>query len=420
MVGIIAFIFVFGVVVVVHEFGHFYVAKKSGVRVREFAIGMGPKLFQTRRNGTTYTIRVLPVGGYVRMAGRAEMEDSPIRPGMTAVIVLNDVQEVTRINLSETTELVGGQTLTINAVDLVDALTIEGYLGGNDEELVTFKVDHDATIIESDGTELLIAPRDTHLESAKLWQRAAINFAGPFMNFVLAVVLFVGLAFAIPGVTTTTIDQAQKNMPAYQAGLRSGDTITKINDVKISSWQGMQNVIQTKPGKQVKITYTRKNVTKVVSVKIKTLKNQGQKIGQIGITAQLTKSIGARLQYGINTSTQAFTQIFTAIKNLISAPSLNQLGGPVSIYKTTSTVSTYGFLALLSFMAWLSVNLGLLNLFPIPALDGGKLVLNLIEAIIRRPIPDKVETGVTIAGAILLVILMVAVTGNDIVRYFIK
>lgn len=419
MIGVIAFIFVFGVVTGVHEFGHFYTAKKAGVRVREFSIGMGWKLFQTSRGDTTCTIRLLPIGAYVRMAGNAEMDDHPVRPGMSAVVVVAD-GVVQRINLSDKVELVGGQAIIIDSIDLVDDLHIAGYLADDDTNLVRWPVDHDAHVIEEDGTELIIAPRDTHFESAKLWQRALINFAGPFMNFVFAVLLFIGLAFAIPGVTTTTLDTVQKNAPAYQAGLRSGDTIKKIDGTTVKTWQGMQDTIQALPGKTVTVTYERQGQTFKKQVHVKTVKSGATKIGQIGVTSKLTKSIGTRVQYGFATTGQAFTQLFRAIKALIAAPSLNQLGGPVSIYKTTETVSTFGFLALLSFMAWLSVNLGLMNLFPIPVLDGGKLALNAVEAIIRRPISEKVQTGVTLIGVALVLMLMVAVTWNDIMRYFIN
>jgi len=105
---------------------------------------------------------------------------------------------------------------------------------------------------------------------------------------------------------------------------------------------------------------------------------------------------------------------------LVQGFSLNKLGGPVAIYKNTEQVSSYGFLAIVSFAAWLSVNLGMMNLLPIPGLDGGKLLLNAVEAVIRRPVPEKIETTVTLAGVLFLVLLMVAVTGNDILRYFFK
>lgn len=419
MTTIITFIIVFGILVIVHEFGHFYFAKKAGVRVREFAIGMGPKLFQTRRNGTTYTIRVLPVGGYVRMAGRAEAEEETIRPGMTIVVVQQD-GVVTRLNLSDQTELVGGRALTVNRVDLVDDMFVEGYWADDDQTLVKLPVDHEASVIEADGTEVLVAPRDTHFESAKLWQRALINFAGPMNNFILTVVLFMGLAFAMPGVTTTTLQDVAQNSPAATAGLKKGDTIEKINGVKMSSWQKMQTTIQALPKEKTTVTYERNGQSKTTKLTPKAVKNGGMLVGQIGVTPTTTKAFVPRVQYAFRAAGQAMTQIFRAIQNLIQGFSLNKLGGPVAIYKNTEQVSSYGFLAIVSFTALLSVNLGMMNLLPIPGLDGGKLLLNAVEAVVRRPLPERVETAVTLAGVAFLFVLMIAVTGNDIIRYFFK
>lgn len=419
MTTIITFIIVFGILVIVHEFGHFYFAKKAGVRVREFAIGMGPKLFQTRRNGTTYTIRVLPVGGYVRMAGRAEAEEETIRPGMTIVVVQQD-GVVTRLNLSDQTELIGGRALTVNRVDLVDDMFVEGYWADDDQTLVKLPVDHEASVIEADGTEVLVAPRDTHFESAKLWQRALINFAGPMNNFILTVVLFMGLAFAMPGVTTTTLQDVAQNSPAATAGLKKGDTIEKINGVKMSSWQKMQTTIQALPKEKTTVTYERNGQSKTTTLTPKAVKNDGMLVGQIGVTPTTTKAFVPRVQYAFRATGQAMTQIFRAIQNLIQGFSLNKLGGPVAIYKNTEQVSSYGFLAIVSFTALLSVNLGMMNLLPIPGLDGGKLLLNAVEAVVRRPLPERVETAVTLAGVAFLFVLMIAVTGNDIIRYFFK
>lgn len=419
MTTIITFIIVFGILVIVHEFGHFYFAKKAGVRVREFAIGMGPKLFQTRRNGTTYTIRVLPVGGYVRMAGRAEAEEETIRPGMTIVVVQQD-GVVTRLNLSDQTELVGGRALTVNRVDLVDDMFVEGYWADDDQTLVKLPVDHEASVIEADGTEVLVAPRDTHFESAKLWQRALINFAGPMNNFILTVVLFMGLAFAMPGVTTTTLQDVAQNSPAATAGLKKGDTIEKIDGVKMSSWQKMQTTIQALPKEKTTVTYERNGQSKTTKLTPKAVKNGGMLVGQIGVTPTTTKAFVPRVQYAFRATGQAMTQIFRAIQNLIQGFSLNKLGGPVAIYKNTEQVSSYGFLAIVSFTALLSVNLGMMNLLPIPGLDGGKLLLNAVEAVVRRPLPERVETAVTLAGVAFLFVLMIAVTGNDIIRYFFK
>ncbi|WP_039943120.1 site-2 protease family protein, partial [Lactobacillus equicursoris] len=190
MKSILAFIIIFGLVVFVHEFGHFFVAKKAGILVREFSIGMGPKLVQWRRTQTTYTIRWLPLGGYVRLAGRDEQ--SEIDPGTAIVVQFGDGGKVNRIDASEADLPIEGTPVRVIKADLVDALTITGYENGDEEKEVTYQVDHDATIIDDSGTELQIAPRDTQLQEAKPWKKIAVSFAGPLMNVVLGfVVLFI-------------------------------------------------------------------------------------------------------------------------------------------------------------------------------------------------------------------------------------
>ncbi len=164
---IITFIIVFGVIVFIHEFGHFYFAKRAGILVREFSIGMGPKLFNYRTAETTYTIRLLPVGGYVRMAGGEDDEDE-LKPGTPVSLFVGDQDKVTRINTSKKTTLFNGIPMQVTATDLEHDLWIEGYENGDESETKRYAVAHDATIIESDGTEVRIAPTDVQFQSDSL------------------------------------------------------------------------------------------------------------------------------------------------------------------------------------------------------------------------------------------------------------
>ena len=235
MKGILIFLIVFGLLVFVHEFGHFIVAKKSGILVREFSIGMGPKLFQIRRNPTTYTIRWLPLGGYVRLAGSDD--ESKLDPGMTVVLQLNDQDEVVRIDASESDMPIEGIPVQVTKADLVDNLVIEGYENGDENKPVTYHVNHDATIIEKNGTELIIAPRDTQFNEAKVWQKLATNFAGPFMNILLGFVVFLIWTFTVPGPATTTIQSTTNGSPAQVAKIEPGDRIVAVNGQKINSFE---------------------------------------------------------------------------------------------------------------------------------------------------------------------------------------
>ncbi len=415
LTAIIAFIFVFGVLVAVHEFGHFFVAKKAGVLVREFAIGMGPKLLSWRRNHTAYTVRILPVGGYVRMAGLDEEAD--LDPGQRVRLIFDDQKNIVKID-KRIDEFGEGVPFQVDTFDLSDDLTLTGFLNG-DELSKTLAVHHDATIIENNGTEIQIAPRDTWIQSAKVYKRALINIAGPAMNFILALVVFSGLAFALPEVTLNEpiVGTVQNNMPAKEAGLRADDQIIAINNQKMSTWEQVATTISNTPNNKFVFSVLRNGNKIKLNMTAKTVKIDGVNRSLVGITARTYTDFGSRIKYGVLTTSTTIQRIWYALSHLFSGGfSLDKLGGPVSIAKQTSTVAKTGFLGILAFMAMLSLNLGIMNLIPIPALDGGKLVLNAIEAVLRRPLPASIENVVTIGGAIFMFVLMIAVTINDLLR----
>ena len=418
MKGILIFLIVFGLLVFVHEFGHFIVAKKSGILVREFSIGMGPKLFQIRRNPTTYTIRWLPLGGYVRLAGSDD--ESKLDPGMTVILQLNDQDEVVRIDASESDMPIEGIPVQVTKADLVDNLVIEGYENGDENKPVTYHVNHDATIIEKNGTELIIAPRDTQFNEAKVWQKLATNFAGPFMNILLGFVVFLIWTFTVPGPATTTIQSTTNGSPAQIAKIEPGDRIVSVNGQKINSFEQVTEKVNQSKGKSLKFELSKDGSTKTVIVKPKAHRIQKQKIYQIGIVAKSNENAGVKLKRGWDTAVSTTGLIFNAVGNLFRHFSLNKLSGPVGIYSQTSQVSQMGFTYVLAFLAMISINLGIVNLIPIPGLDGGKLLLNLIELVRGKPISEEHEAIVELIGFGLLLVLIIAVTGNDIYRYFIK
>ena len=386
--------------------------------MREFSIGMGPKLFQIRRNPTTYTIRWLPLGGYVRLAGSDD--ESKLDPGMTVILQLNDQDEVVRIDASESDMPIEGIPVQVTKADLVDNLVIEGYENGDENKPVTYHVNHDATVIEKNGTELIIAPRDTQFNEAKVWQKLATNFAGPFMNILLGFVVFLIWTFTVPGPATTTIQSTTNGSPAQIAKIEPGDRIVAVNGQKINSFEQVTEKVNQSKGKSLKFELSKDGSTKTVIVKPKAHRIQKQKIYQIGIVAKSNENAGVKLKRGWDTAVSTTGLIFNAVGNLFRHFSLNKLSGPVGIYSQTSQVSQMGFTYVLAFLAMISINLGIVNLIPIPGLDGGKLLLNLIELVRGKPISEEHEAIVELIGFGLLLVLIIAVTGNDIYRYFIK
>lgn len=420
MQAIIAFLFVFSVIVIIHEFGHYYFAKKAGILVREFAIGMGPKIFQVRKGETVYTLRLLPIGGYVRMAGHDE-DEQEIKPGMMITIELDKENIVQKLNFDEHLIIENSVPFQIEEADLHRSMTLSGYFV-HSEEKVNLTVSKQATIIESDGTEVVVAPIERQFNSASLWNRIKTNAAGPMNNFILSIIIFIIVGFMQGGVPSNdpVIGQVSDQSAAHEAGLQTSDKIISIDGVDIHSWDEMTSIVRSSADKTLSMTIQRNGDTKNVSITPKSVEGQNvSKIGQLGVTRTLDNSILSILGYGFTQTISVIVLVLSALGSIFTKGfNLNQLGGPVAIYSLTSQVAKNGLIDLLSFMGMISANLGVMNLLPIPALDGGKLVLNFIEGIRKKPLDPEKEGYLTIAGAIFLFALMLLVTWNDIMKLF--
>ena len=419
MLGILTFILVFGIIVVVHEFGHFYFAKKSGILVREFAIGMGPKIFaHIGKDGTAYTIRILPLGGYVRMAGWGD-DTTEIKTGTPVSLTLTDDGKVKRINLSGKKLDQTALPMQVTQFDFEDKLFIKGLVL---EEEKTFAVDHDATVVEADGTEVRIAPLDVQYQNATIWGKLITNFAGPMNNFILGVVVFWILIFMQGGVRDVDTNQFHI-MPQgalAKVGVPETAQITKIGSHEISNWESLIQAVEAetkdKTAPTLDVTISEKGSDKQVTVTPE--ESQGRYL--LGVQPGIKSDFLSIFVGGFTTAADSAIRILSALKNLIFQPDLNKLGGPVAIFKASSDAAKNGIENVLYFLAMISINIGIFNLIPIPALDGGKIVLNILEAIRRKPLKQEIETYVTLAGVVIMVVLMIAVTWNDIMRLFFR
>ena len=419
MLGILTFILVFGIIVVVHEFGHFYFAKKSGILVREFAIGMGPKIFaHIGKDGTAYTIRILPLGGYVRMAGWGD-DTTEIKTGTPVSLTLADDGKVKRINLSGKKLDQTALPMQVTQFDFEDKLFIKGLVL---EEEKTFAVDHDATVVEADGTEVRIAPLDVQYQNATIWGKLITNFAGPMNNFILGVVVFWILIFMQGGVRDVDTNQFHV-MPQgalAKVGVPETAQITKIGSHEISNWESLIQAVEAetkdKTAPTLDVTISEKGSDKQVTVTPE--ESQGRYL--LGVQPGIKSDFVSMFVGGFTTAADSALRILSELKNLIFQPDLNKLGGPVAIFKASSDAAKNGIENVLYFLAVISINIGIFNLIPIPALDGGKIVLNILEAIRRKPLKQEIETYVTLAGVVIMVVLMIAVTWNDIMRLFFR
>lgn len=409
---IITFIIIFSILVIIHEFGHFYFAKRAGILVREFAIGMGPKIFSYRKNNTTYTVRLLPLGGYVRMAGYGD-DETELKAGMLLSVVLDEKGDVTHINLSEK-PLIDAVPLELTHFDLDRDMVIEGVVPGQ-EQASRYSVKRDALIIETDGTEVQVAPIDVQFQSASLFNRMLTNFAGPMNNFILGIIVFSSLAFMQGGVAVnrSQVGDVVANSPAQEAGLQANDVITAINGQEVSTWSEMTALIQENPGKDMELLIERNEEEQHIQL------ISDPETGLIGIQQSIDRSFGAKIMYGFSQTWFVISSIFSLILSMFTKGfDINAFGGPVAIYAATEEVVSYGFYSILSFLGFLSVNLGTVNLLPIPALDGGKILLNIIEGVRGKPLEPEKEGIITVIGVGLLFILMILITWNDIQRFF--
>ena len=419
MLGILTFILVFGITVVVHEFGHFYFAKKSGILVREFAIGMGPKIFaHIGKDGTAYTIRILPLGGYVRMAGWGD-DTTEIKTGTPVSLTLAEDGKVKRINLSGKKLDQTALPMQVTQFDFEDKLFIRGLVL---EEEKTFAVDHDATVVEADGTEVRIAPLDVQYQNATIWGKLITNFAGPMNNFILGVVVFWILIFMQGGVRDVDTNQFHV-MPQgalAKVGVPETAQITKIGSHEISNWESLIQAVEAetkdKTAPTLDVTIFENGSDKQVTVTPE--ESQGRYL--LGVQPGIKSDFLSMFVGGFTTAADSALRILSELKNLIFQPDLNKLGGPVAIFKASSDAAKNGIENVLDFLAMISINIGIFNLIPIPALDGGKIVLNILEAIRRKPLKQEIETYVTLAGVVIMVVLMIAVTWNDIMRLFFR
>ena len=428
MAGILAFIVVFGVLVTVHELGHLIVAKRAGIMCPEFAIGMGPKIFSYKFNDTVYTIRLLPVGGYVRMASN-DMEINPLNPGMRVQLKLNDLGEITHILLDDKHNFNDIEEIEIVSSDIQDAMSINAMRTYDNVE-TSYKIAHEAYYVQDSELER-IAPQSARFESKSVMARFWTLFAGPLMNFVLAFVLFT-LLFYINGkpVDEPVVGMVAEDTPAEEAGLVEGDRLLTINDTEVDSWDHMSEIIQEEGESTLDIEVEHPDSGEVRDLEMTPVINvtelpDGETAERliIGIGAASEEGTIAPLWWGVQQTYEMGTLIFELVVQLFISIfegtfSFDMLNGPVGIYKVTEEVAAQGLLVLMNFTAVLSVNLGIMNLLPIPALDGGRILFVLYEGIFRKPLNKKVEINIQLLGVLFLLIIMVLVTWSDIKTFF--
>lgn len=416
---VIAFILMFGLLVFVHEWGHLIFAKRAGMLAREFAIGFGPKVFSFYKNETLYTIRLLPIGGYVRVAGD-DPEIIELKPGHHIGLEFNEQGKVNKIIVNNKDKHPHAHLIEVESVDLDHDLYIEGYEPENMEQKKRYEVDPKAFFI-MDEVQTQIAPYDRQFASKTVGQRAMQLFAGPMMNFILAIVLFIiiGLIQGVPS-DRALIGEIQEDSPAEAAGVEAGDEVIQVDGKLVTNWNEFTEIVQQNPDNEIEIVVKRNETTAQLMITPKKLElEDGSTIGQVGVLGSYEKSFVKTITHGFSLTYETTKLILINLVMLITGQlSLDTLSGPVGIYDFTDRVVQTGFMNYLMWTAMLSINLGIINLVPLPALDGGRLLFVAIEAVRGKPIDPQKEGLVHVIGFALLMLLMLVVTWNDIQRLF--
>jgi len=417
---VISFIIIFGALVFFHELGHFIFAKRAGILVREFAIGFGPKIFSYKKGETIYTIRLLPIGGFVRMAG--EDPDIPeIKPGHRIAIQFDHGEKVNKIILTGKNRFPNVKVIEVEKADLEHRLIIQGYEEGEEDLLQTFNVSREAIVVE-DQVETQIAPWDRQFASKKLSARAMTIFAGPLFNFILAIVAFtlIGIIQGVP-LEEAKLGNVLSDGAAQESGLQQGDLVLSIDGSEVNTFTDMTKIVRAHPEEELVFTVERDGKTLDIPVTPKRFVEDDKEIGLIGVQSYLDKSFSKVALSGFIETYHWTIKIFQLLGQLVVGKfSIDMLSGPVGIYKSTEEVAKAGILYLMKWTGLLSINLGIMNLLPIPALDGGRLLFFGVEAVRGKPIDRHKEGMVHFIGFALLMVLMIVVTWNDIQRFFIN
>lgn len=380
-------VFVFGLMIAFHELGHFVTAKLSGVQVNEFSVGMGPALWKKIWKGTQYSIRALPIGGYVAMEGEDSPESSRGAPDEDVVPF--------------------GAGRQADGTEAENADSAQPRPGEEEPE--------------GDGNPVPPAQRTgVPFNEVKLWKRFIVIAAGALMNFLLGYLILLGVLGAQDSLITLKIYGFEEGAKCAQTGLAAEDQILAINGRRCYVPEDITYELSRTKNYSADFTVLRDGEkVELTNVQFDTYTDAD---GNVYMPPQIT--VYSLRPTPLRVIRQAWNYeryyarivVSTLVDLAKGRESINNLSGPVGIVSAIGQAAAIDWQTLFSFLALITINLGVMNLLPLPALDGGKLVFLAIEGITRHPVPEKVQAAVNVAGFVLLIGLMLFATYNDILR----
>jgi regulator of sigma E protease len=414
LVDIFWFVITFSILVVLHEGGHFLTARAFGVHVHEFMIGLPGPALRFHGKKTDYGITAVPLGGYVRISG---MEPGPEDPSLGPVLAY-----ITRRQHVTLDELARDMGLDLDDADAVTAILVDwNAIGRSATDKDAFEAKHPAELAENPDALLDLA-RSTTYRGLSRPKRIAVLSAGVVVNFLSAVLVFV-LVLTLVGTMkqTLTIDVASPGGGALAAGLKSGDTLTAFDDVKLRDWDALIAALaKHKAGEQVTVRYDRNGQSHTATVKLGA-GPQGRAVLGIQI-----KAVNVPMPFveAIKLSFGLIGAVFQAIAGFFNPAtfqtSVQGSTGVIGIAVIAGETAQRGPIDFAFFIALLSLSLGAMNILPIPPLDGGKVAIEVVEAVAHRPLSRNAALGLSLAGTLVLVTLIGYLMYADVVRYIVK
>jgi regulator of sigma E protease len=448
---VVSLIVVLGVLVFIHEAGHFIAAKWAGIYVHRFSLGLGSPIkgLSVRKGETEYSVSWIPLGGYVKMAsGEDDIGSSPLEGGRPALEVPRDRMFEAKPLWKRMVVILAG--VTMNALFAWAVFAFLAAKNGRQIDPVTTVGQVVPELVPPGAEELrtlrpgsrIVAINGRPVDSWNAIEQGILNASEPEVRLELAEGRTVTVAIhpdalegrikasqAIQPFRTAVVGEVLPGRPAAKAGFEKGDTLLAVDGTPLEQWYDLLQVLRQDPGRKLSFSVARAtgHVTLSVTPTVDTLTDTDGKsrpVGRIGIAVETnfrseSLTLAQACVEGWKSTASASTQIVRTIRGLFSGRiSKREVGGPIMIGQLAGESARLGLDPFLAFMALISINLAILNLLPVPILDGGQFVFLLAEGITRRPLPLKLRERLSMLGMVLIVLLMGLAFSNDLRRLF--